>query len=281
MEAIVLRQTWGCRSRRWGREGQDSIAWDPEPPRWYSGKESTCSVWDVSSIPGSGRFPAGGNGNPLQYSCLENPMDRGAWGSPVVHGVSKSQMLLTLPYLSLSGNAKTLWLLTYSLPQEGFSHFYRPSSLVIPNSSGPPCIFSFIHLPCFPLTFPFLSSLAPSFSGSKYLPLLLVFPSQISSAQSLSCVWLFVTPWIAAHQASLSVTNAWSSLKPMSIQSVMPSNHLILCHPLLLLPPIPPSIRVFSSESTLRMRWPTYWSFSFSISPSISPDLRVLVFPRP
>ena len=88
----------------------------------------------------------------------------------------------------------------------------------------------------------------------------------ISSVQSLSRIWLFVTPWITAHQASLSINNSWSSLKLMSIKSVMPSSHLILCRPLLLLLPIPPSIRVFSSESTLRMRWPKYWSFSFSIT---------------
>ena len=89
----------------------------------------------------------------------------------------------------------------------------------------------------------------------------------ISSVQSLSHVWLFVTPWIAARQASLSITNSQSLLKHMSIKSVMPSSHLTLCCPLLLLPPIPPSIRVFSNESTLHMRWPKYWSFSFSISP--------------
>ena len=89
-----------------------------------------------------------------------------------------------------------------------------------------------------------------------------------SSVQSLSHVWLFATPWIAARQASLSITNSWSLLKLTSIKSVMPSSHLILCRPLLLLPPIPPSIRVFSSESTLHMRWPKYWSFSFSIIPS-------------
>ena len=76
-----------------------------------------------------------------------------------------------------------------------------------------------------------------------------------------------MTPWITAHQTSLSITNSWSSLKLMSIESVMPSSHLILCHPLLLLPPIPPSIRVFSNKSTLHMRWPKYWSFSFSIIP--------------
>ena len=84
---------------------------------------------------------------------------------------------------------------------------------------------------------------------------------------SCSRVRLFVTPWIAAHQASLSITNSWSSLKLMSIESVMSSSHLILCRPLFLLPPIPPSIRVFANESTLPMRWPKYWSFSFSISP--------------
>ena len=92
--------------------------------------------------------------------------------------------------------------------------------------------------------------------------------TQFSSIQSLSCVWLFVTPWIAAHQASLSITNSRSSLRLTSIESVMPSSHLILYRPLLLLPPIPPSIRVFSNESTLRIRWPKYWSFSFSIIPS-------------
>ena len=88
------------------------------------------------------------------------------------------------------------------------------------------------------------------------------------SVQLLSWVKLFATPWTAARQASLSITNSWSLLKLMSIESVMPSNHLILCHPLLLLPPIPPSIRVFSNESTLHMRCPKYWSFSFSIIPS-------------
>ena len=90
----------------------------------------------------------------------------------------------------------------------------------------------------------------------------------ISTVQSLSCVQLFATPWIAARQASLSITYSWSSLKLMSIESVMSSSHLILCRPVLLLPPISPSIRVFSNESTLHMRWPKYWSFSFSISPS-------------
>ena len=96
-----------------------------------------------------------------------------------------------------------------------------------------------------------------------------ILPCFISpSVQLLSRVRLLVTPWTTAHQAFLSITNSQSSFKLISIKSVMPSSHVILCHPLLLLPPIPPSIRVFSNESTLCMRWPKYWSFSFSIIPS-------------
>ena len=91
---------------------------------------------------------------------------------------------------------------------------------------------------------------------------------QFSSLQSLSRVQLFATPWITAHQASLSIINSQSLLKLMSIELVIPSNHLILCHPLLLLPSIFPKIRVFSSESALHIRWPNYWSFRFSIRPS-------------
>ena len=93
-----------------------------------------------------------------------------------------------------------------------------------------------------------------------------IISHQFSSVQSLSSVWLFATSWIAAHQASLSITNSWSSPKLMSIKLVMPSSHLILCCPLLLLPPILPSIRVFSTESVLHIRSPKYWSFSFIIS---------------
>ena len=99
------------------------------------------------------------------------------------------------------------------------------------------------------------------YSQSLTLPIL-------SSAQSLRPVWPFATPWTPAHQASLSITNSQSPPKPMSIKSVMPSNHLILCHPLLLLPSVFPSIRVFSNKSALQIRWPKYWSFSFNISPS-------------
>ena len=106
-----------------------------------------------------------------------------------------------------------------------------------------------------------------SFSASKpELSIIDLGYFQFSSVAQ-SCRTL-VTPWIVAPQASLSITNSQSLLKPMFIESVMPSSHLILCHPLLLLPPILPSIRVFSNESTLLMRWPKYWSFSFSISPS-------------
>ena len=102
-----------------------------------------------------------------------------------------------------------------------------------------------------------------------------IMQSEFSSVQSLSHVerlfvtsQLFVTPWTAAHQASLSITNSWSLLKFMSIKLVMPSNHLILCRPLLILPSIFPSVRVYSNESVLHIWWPKYWSFSFSISPS-------------
>ena len=91
---------------------------------------------------------------------------------------------------------------------------------------------------------------------------------QFSSVQWFSRVQLFATPWIAALQASLSITNSWSSFRPTSIELVMPSSHLILCRPLLLLPPISPSIRIFSNESAPHMRWPKYWTFSFSIIPS-------------
>ena len=97
--------------------------------------------------------------------------------------------------------------------------------------------------------------------SQSYLP-------QLSSVQSLSCVRLFATPWITACQASLSITNSRNSLRLMSIKTVMPPNHLILCHPLLLLPSVFPSIRAFSNESALHIRWPKYWSFSFNISPS-------------
>ena len=103
---------------------------------------------------------------------------------------------------------------------------------------------------------------------SVFIPVPKKGNGKFCSVQSLICVRLFVTPWTAAHQISLSITNSRSLPKPMSIESVMPSNHLILCHPLLLLSSIFPNIRVFSNESVLHIRWPKYWSFSFSISTS-------------
>ena len=112
-------------------------------------------------------------------------------------------------------------------------------------------------------------SYCPGQSANLTLGLTLSAESyQFTSVQSLSHVRLFATPWTIAHQASLSITNSWSPPKLMSIESVMPSNHLILCHPLLLLSSIFPNIRVFSNESALRIRWAKYWSFSFNISPS-------------
>ena len=133
-----------------------------------------------------------GNGNPLQYSCRENLVDRGAWRA-TVHSITELDMH------AHNANIKIMF---------------------------------------------------------------------FSSVQSLSHVQLFATPWTAALQASLSITTSQSLLKLMSIESVLPSNHLILCHSLLLPPSIFPNIRVFSNESALRIRWPKYWSFSFGISPS-------------
>ena len=112
-----------------------------------------------------------------------------------------------------------------------------------------------------------LSPCAVSFWEVRVTCLSCIQP-QVSSVQSLSCDLLFATPWTTALQASLSITSSWSLPKPMSIELVMPSNHLILCHPLLLLPSIFPSIRLFSNESALHIRWPKYWSFSFNISSS-------------
>ena len=129
-----------------------------------------------------------------------------------------------------------------------------------------PLLLQLVETPC-------LSFEDPSFPHQVHMD---TTPSQ--SVQSLSCVQLFATPWTAAHQACLSITNSWSLLKLMSIESVMPSNRLILCCPLLLLPSIFPSIRVFSNESVLRIRWPEYWSFSFSISPSNDPRLANYIF---
>ena len=162
------------------------------------------NVRDAGSIPRLGRSPEGGHGSPHQYSCLENPIDRGA-SQATVHRVAKSRT----------------WLKKLSVHMHTHTHTRLTCSLLY-----------------------------------------------VSSVQPLSHVWLFVTPWTAACQASLSITNSRSLLKFISIELVMPSNHLILCCPLLLLPSIFSSIRIFSTESALRIRWPKDWSFSFNISPS-------------
>ena len=142
--------------------------------------------------------------NPLQYSCLENSMERGAWRDIAMGSQSKA-------WLSARAHTHT-----------------HTHTVLKPSCTNTTVVF---------FTF--------------------------SSVQLLSCIWLFVTPWTAACQASLSITNCQSLPKPTSIELVMPSNHLILCHPLLCLPSIFPSISVFSNESALCIRWPKYWSFSF------------------
>ena len=154
----------------------------------------------------------------------------------------------------------TLWTVAHQAPQSmGFSRQEYWSGLPCPSSRGSSWSRDWTCISC-------VSCIAGEFFTCWAIR---EAPNMcISSVQWLSCVRLFATPWIAARQASLSVTNSRSSPKLMSIESVMPSSHLILCGPLLLLPSIPPSSRVFSNESTLRMRWPKYWSFSSSISPS-------------
>ena len=184
-------------------------------------KESTFNAGDLGSIPRPRRSPGEGNGNPLQYTCLENPIDRGAWGAtvPADHRVRHDWAINTF------------------------------SDLIFPSS---------------------LKTVSPVKSHLRFRGLQHVNPrgAYFSSVQLLSHVWLFGTLGTSAHQGSLSITNSRSPPKPMSIESVIPSNHLILCHPFLFLPSIFPSIWVFSKESALHIRWPKYWSFSFNISPT-------------
>ena len=131
-----------------------------------------------------------------------------------------------------------------------------------------------LHIYLFSYSFSALMMHINSVKAGPFALWLVLYPSvQFSSVQSFSCDWLFVTLWTAAHHATLSMTNSWSLLKLMSIKSVMPSNHLILCYSLQLPPSIFVSIRVFSNESVLPIRWPKYWSFSFNISLSMNiPD---------
>ena len=173
----------------------------------------------------------------LWSSPVPAPSWRFPWETPLCHVGDRS-------LVTCSKKPSPFWhrLFLPTLSQESLPHYSVPSIIA--------CVLTWSYLLL-------CISAAP-------LPL----EYTIHTVQSLSHVQLLVTPWIAAHQASLSITNSRSLLKLMSIESVMPSNHLILHHPLLLLPSIFPSIRVFSNESVLHIRWPKYWSFSFSISPS-------------
>ena len=193
-------------------------------------KNPSTNAGDTSSRPGSGRSLREGDGNLPQYSCLKNPMDRGV-RQAIVRGVTKDSDM-------------NEWLNNSNWQMDG-------SSIVCKNS-GPESV----------LKTPY------TWIGLEYTWNQEVSSVPLSLVQSLNHVQLFATPWIAARQTSLSITNSRSSPKLMSMESVMPSSHLILCCPLLLLPPTPPSIRLFSNESTLVMRWPEYWSFIFSIIPS-------------
>ena len=165
--------------------------------------------------------------------------------------------MLVLSHFSLVWLFATLWTVTHEvLLSIGFSR-QQNEWVAMPSSRGSSWLRDQTHVSCVFCT------------GRQILYHWATWEAQrkaLSSVQSLSHVWLFATPWITACQASLSITNSQSSLKLMTIKLVMPSKHLILCRRLLLLSPIPPSIRVFSNESTLHMRWPKYWSFSFSIS---------------
>ena len=241
-----------------------------------------------------------GNGNPLQCSWLENPRSGGAWWLPSMGLHSQTW----LKRLNNSINISHIFLASQYLlntisnlrKQPSFAGYFY-TSVWIPAYVCAVCaqLLSRVQLPW---TIAQQAPLSMEFSRQEWSGLPVPSPGDlpnpgikpkspaspalaggfstteppgklpISSVQSLSCVRLFATPWIAARQASLSITYSRSPLKLMSIESVMPSSHLILCRPLLLLPPIPPSVRVFSNESTLPMRWPKYWSFSFSIIPS-------------
>ena len=245
----------------------------------------------------SWKLPWRRNGNPLQYSCLENPMDKGAWQA-TVHEITRVGQNLAL---SFWGSRTWRWNEVVSLTYWSFAVLVQLLSHVLlfttPWTAAHQASLSFttsssllktyvcwvndaIQLSC-PLWSPSLPAL--SLSQDQSFPMNQLFASggqsigasasasvlpRVSSVQSLSRVWLFVTPWTTARQASLSITNSRTLFKLMSIKLVMPFNHLILCHPLLLLPSIFPSIKFLSNDSVLYIKWPKYWNFSFSIRPS-------------
>ena len=265
------------------------------------GKESTCITGDPSLIPGSGRSPGEGIGYPLQYSwasllarlvknlpvmwdtCVpslgcEDPLENGkathsstlAWRTPWTVESMGSQRVRH----DWATSTAISWLLRIMLQQ---IWEYRNLLEVLISFSLNICMpkkdcwiiwvvfwesfYTVFHSSC--------TNLHSHPTGHKGSFFSIPSPTlQFSSVQSLSRIRFFATPWTAACQTSLSITNSRSSLRLTSIESVMPSSHFILCHPLLLLPLIAPSIRVFSNELTLLIRWPKYWSFSFSISPS-------------
>ena len=218
-------------------------------------KESACNAGDLGKITGLGRSPGEGNGNPLQYSCLENPMERGAWWATVC-GVARvrhnlaTKLLLLLLRLSTSPTSSILLLFS----------FYRRGN----GATGCFSIFSSVtqfvscRVKCWTEAF-WLQSLNSAIIKIYWLA------DCCSVAQTVK---LFATPWTTARHTSLSSTISQSLLKLMSIELVMLSTHLILCHPLLLLPSVFLSTRIFSSELALCIRWPKYWSFSFCINPS-------------
>ena len=200
-------------------------------------------------IPGSGRSPGEGNGNPLQYSCLENSVDRGAWQA-TVHGIARvTHDLATKPPIG----EEYLYEVNLGHTPGEPANVGKGLASTFPYLFWDLCLALLLPLEVLRL-FQVLS-----------LPLVFLHDSFCSVAQSCPSL---CNPMSAACQVSLSVTNTRSLLKLTSIESVMPSNHLILCGPLLVLPPVFPSIRIFSNESALCIRWPKYWSFSFNISPS-------------
>ena len=195
----------------------------------------------------------------VQFFCVFSRGRSGGLSRAAIHGVAKSRT-------RLSDWSDLIWcVLPPSCPLPTHSHIYFQVNKCLPLASWERMYGGKFWWLCKTENIFFFFYLVWNELEILYI---YIFYIPISSVQSPSRVRLFATSWIAACQASLSITNSRSSLRLTSIESVMPSRHLILCRPLLLLPPIPPSIRVFSNESTLRMRWPKYWSFNLSIIPS-------------